>query len=92
MTIGFKVQFAPTSIKLMMGANPEICYLGNCFSSRFEVYIACFGTGEWDRWGVVDLYQGVGGGKGGGYYLIVLFFVFICAFVFLSLMSCLIFK
>ena len=23
----------------------------------------------WDRWGVVDSYQNVGGGKGGGYYL-----------------------
>ena len=45
--------------------------------------------GGWDRWGVVDSYQGVGGGTGGGYYLIVFF---ICAFVFWSLMSCLFFK
>ena len=45
--------------------------------------------GGWDRKGVVDLYQGVGGGTGGGYYLIVFFLIFIYAFVFWSLMSCL---
>ena len=39
--------------------------------------------------GVVDSYQGVGGGTEGGYYLIVFF---ICAFVFWSLMPCLFFK
>ena len=33
--------------------------------------------GGWDRWGVVDLYQGVGWGRGGGYYLIVCFFIFL---------------
>ena len=37
-----------------------------------------------------DSYQGVGGGTGGGYYLIVCFF-FTCAFAFCSLLSCLIF-
>ena len=44
-----------------------------------------------DGWGMVDLYQGVGGGTGSGYYLIACFFcfIFICAFVFWSLMSCL---
>ena len=31
--------------------------------------------GGWDRWGVVDSYQRVGGGTGGGYYLIVFLFV-----------------
>ena len=35
--------------------------------------------------GVVDSYQGVGRGTGGGFYLIVFF---TCAFVFCSLMSC----
>ena len=45
----------------------------------------------WDRCGLVDSYQSVGGRIGGGYYLIV-FFIFICAFVFWSLMSCLFFK
>ena len=45
--------------------------------------------GGWNRWGVVDLYQGVDGGTGGGYYVIVFF---ICAFAFWSLMSCLFFK
>ena len=39
--------------------------------------------------GVVDSYQGVGGGTGGDYYLIVFF---ICAVVFWSLMSCLFLK
>ena len=44
----------------------------------------------WDSWGGGgDSYEGMGGGPGGGYYLIVFF---ICAFVFCSLMSCLLFK
>ena len=34
----------------------------------------------WDKWGVIDLYLGMGGGKGGGYHPIV-FGVFSCAFV-----------
>ena len=46
----------------------------------------CLGEG-----GVWFSYQGVGGGTGGGYYLIV-FLYFVCAFVFWSLMSCLFFK
>ena len=33
--------------------------------------------GEWDKWRVVHLYQGVGGGTGGGYHLIVFFLVFL---------------
>ena len=36
--------------------------------------------GGWDRWRVVDLEQGVGGGTEGGYYLIV--FVVVVAFFF----------
>ena len=44
--------------------------------------------GGWDRWwlgdGMVDSYKGVGGGTGGGYYLIVFF---TCAFVFCSFVS-----
>ena len=44
----------------------------------------------WDRWGVVDSYQGVGGGIVGGYYLSLSFFF--CAFVFWSLMSFFFFK
>ena len=40
--------------------------------------------GEWDRQGVVNSDQGVGGRTGGGYHLIGFF---ICAFVFLSVMS-----
>ena len=31
--------------------------------------------GGWDRWAVVDLYQGVGGGIGGGFILQFLFLV-----------------
>ena len=42
--------------------------------------------------GVVDSHQGVVGETGGGYYLIVFCFLFICAFVFWSLMSCLLSK
>ena len=48
--------------------------------------------GGWDRWGVVDSYEGVGGGIGVGSYLFGLFFIFIFAFVFWPLMSCLFFK
>ena len=42
----------------------------------------------WVRWGVVDLQQGVGGGTGDGYYLVVSAsaFFFTCAFVLCSLM------
>ena len=46
-------------------------------------------VGGWDRWGVVDLYQGVSGGTGGGYYLIVFFCFFL--FVLLSFgLSCIV--
>ena len=35
--------------------------------------------GEWGGWGVIDSYQGVGMGAGGGYYLIVfLVFFYLC--------------
>ena len=33
--------------------------------------------GGWDRWGMVDSYQSVGGGTGGGCYLIVFLFLFL---------------
>ena len=48
------------------------------------------GAGGWDTWEVVDLYEGVGGGTGCGYYLIVsLLFFFL--FVLLSFgLSCLV--
>ena len=39
----------------------------------------------WDRWYVVDYYEGLGGETGGAYYLIVVFFTY--AFVFCSLIS-----
>ena len=39
----------------------------------------------WDKWEVVDLYQGVGWGTRYGFYLIVV--AFSCAFVFCCLMS-----
>ena len=38
--------------------------------------------GGWDRWGVVASYQGLGGGTGGGYYLLV---CFLCLFLFVLL-------
>ena len=45
--------------------------------------------GGWNWWEVVDLYQGVGEGTGGGYYLIFFLFVvlsfgFSCPVSFLS--------
>ena len=60
-----------------------------CTKNSVSIVLLLRMMGGWNRWGVVDLYQGVGGGTGGGYYLIVFF---ICAFVFWSLMSCLFFK
>ena len=60
-----------------------------CTKNSVSIVLLLWMMGGWDRWGVVDSYQGVGGGTGGGYYLIVFF---ICAFVFWSLMSCLFFK
>ena len=60
-----------------------------CTRNSVSIVLLLWMMGGWDRWGVVDSYQGVGGGTGGGYYLIVFF---ICAFVFWSLMSCLFFK
>ena len=52
---------------------------------------------EWDRWGgggVVDSHQGVGAGQGWvlSHSLFFFFLIFICAFVFWSLMPCLFFK
>ena len=41
--------------------------------------------GGWDRWGLVDLYYGFGGGTGGGIILYLIFFLS-CAFVFNCLM------
>ena len=46
--------------------------------------------GRWDRWGVVDSYQCVGGGTGDGYYLIV--FPFLPVLLSFVLMSCLFFS
>ena len=37
--------------------------------------------GGWDRWGVVDSYQGMGGGTGSEYYLIVFFLFVLLSFV-----------
>ena len=39
--------------------------------------------GGWDMWGVVHLYYGVGGGRGGGYHLMVFVFFF-CFYILLS--------
>ena len=60
-----------------------------CTRNSVSIVLLLWMMGGWDRWGVVDSYQGVGEGTGGGYYLIVLF---ISAFVLCSLMSCLFFK
>ena len=51
-------------------------------------HIACFffhcTMNRWDGWGVVESHQGVGGGTGGGFYIIVS-----CLFVLLSIgVSC----
>ena len=61
-----------------------------CTRSSVSIVLLLRTMGGWQRWGLVDSYQGVGGGEqGSGYYPIVFF---ICAFVFWSLMSCLFFK
>ena len=38
--------------------------------------------GEWDRWGVVASYQGLGGGTEGGYYILA---CFLCLLLFVLL-------
>ena len=51
-----------------------------CTGNSVSIVLLLWMMGGWDRWGVVDSNQGVGGGTGGRYYLIV--FVFLsCAFV-----------
>ena len=52
-----------------------------CSSNSVSTVLLLRMIGGWDGWGVVDSYQGVSGGTGGRYYLIVFCF-FICAFVF----------
>ena len=47
------------------------------------------GGGGLDRWGVVALYQGAGGGTGGGYYL--MGFFYLCFYPLVSFgLSCLV--
>ena len=48
-----------------------------CTRNSVSIVLLLWMMGGWDRWGVVDSYQGVGGGTGGGYYLIVCFFLFV---------------
>ena len=59
-----------------------------CTRNSVSIVLLLWMMGGWDRWGEgVDSHQGVRGGTGGGYYLIVFCFFFICGFVFWSLMS-----
>ena len=44
--------------------------------------------GGWDRWGVVDLQQGVGGVTSDGYYLVVFVFFFFPLVLLSLLLSC----
>ena len=60
-----------------------------CTRNFVTIFLLLWMMRGWDRWGVVDSHQGVGGGTGVGYYLIVFLGFFICAFIFWSLMSCL---
>ena len=83
-------------LKLNISSFIALPYLLDCLiSTRNSVSIVLL---LWlmvgcDGWGVVDSYQGVGIRTVGGYYLIACYFlIFICAFVFRSLMSCLFFK
>ena len=43
--------------------------------------------GGWDRWGLVDLYYGLGGGTGGG-IILYLFFVFLYLVLLYLIVSC----
>ena len=41
-----------------------------CTRTSVSTVLLVWMMGGWDRWGVVDSYQGLGGGTGGWYYLI----------------------
>ena len=51
-----------------------------CTRNSVSIVLLLSMMGEWDRWGVADSCQGVGGGIEGGYYLIVFFYLFFVSF------------
>ena len=53
-----------------------------CTRNSVSIILLLWMMGGWDRWGVVASYQGLGGGTGGGYYLLV---SFLCLFLFVLL-------
>ena len=53
-----------------------------CTRNSVSIILLLWMMGGWDRWGVVASYQGLGGGTGGGYYLLV---CFLCLFLFVLL-------
>ena len=47
-----------------------------CTRNAMSIVLLLQVMGEWDRWGLIDLYEGVVGGTGGGHNLICFFLGF----------------
>ena len=72
---------------------PHLSDCLTCTRNSVSIVLLLSMIGEWDGWGMVASYQGLGGDRGWVLSLSLFFvFVFICAFVFWSLMSSLFFK
>ena len=50
---------------------PHLSHCLICTRNSMLIVLLLQMVGRWDRWGVVDLEQGVGGETGSGYYLVV---------------------
>ena len=72
--------------KLIISSFLTLPHLLDCFictRNAMSVVLLLQMMGGWDRWGVVDLYLGVGGTTVAGYHLII--FVFLVCFCILLL-------
>ena len=58
-----------------------------CFRNTMPIVLLLQMMGGWDRWGLVDLYYGLGGGTGGG-IILYLFFVFFYLVLLYLIVSC----
>ena len=71
---------------------PHLSHCLICTRNSMLIVLLLQMVGRWDRWGVVDLEQGVGGETGSGYYLVVFVVVvfvifFTCSLILCSLLS-----
>ena len=72
---------------------PHLSDCLTCTRNSVSIVLLLSMIGKWDGWGMVASYQGLGGDRGWVLSLSLFFvFVYICAFVFWSLMSSLFFK